>query len=180
MEGDWEGPIELFEYGESNDGWVNCTTGYYWHPALGGGIYVHEGETYRNWEFDYEPPEEERVPDQPKNTKGRSQAQMPQPSPQPLPQLPPRETRSKPTPTDPVARRTRAGQKTGGSLDTGDFSPPPLTPTEQKSREDNLSHMTHQREAMKSGMSKWKEELKKEKDTIRKAWLKHQRDILDS
>ena len=38
VEGDWEGPIELFEFGESDDGWVNCTTGYYWHPALGGGI----------------------------------------------------------------------------------------------------------------------------------------------
>ena len=65
VEGDWEGPIELFEFGESDDGWVNCTTGYYWHPALGGGIYIHEVENYRNWEYDYEPPESERVLDEP-------------------------------------------------------------------------------------------------------------------
>ena len=46
VEGDWEGPIELFEFGESDGGWVNVTTGYYWHPALGGGIYLHEDEWY--------------------------------------------------------------------------------------------------------------------------------------
>ena len=46
IEGDSEGPIELFEFGESDDGWVNCTAGYYWHQALGGGIYLHEDEWY--------------------------------------------------------------------------------------------------------------------------------------
>ena len=40
--------------------------------------------------------------------------------------------------------------------------------------------MTHIKEAMKSGLEKWKEELKKEKGIIRQAWLEHQRNILDS
>ena len=38
IEGDWEGPIELFEFEDIEEGWVNCTTGYYWHTVLGGGI----------------------------------------------------------------------------------------------------------------------------------------------
>ena len=65
IEGDWEGPIELFEFEESDDGWVNCTTVYYWHPALGEGICLYEDKWYRNWELNYEPPEEEIVPDEP-------------------------------------------------------------------------------------------------------------------
>ena len=65
VEEDWEGPIELFEFEDEEEGWLNCTTGYYWHPVLGGGIYQHEGEWYRNWEFDHKPPEEEIVPDEP-------------------------------------------------------------------------------------------------------------------
>ena len=56
VEGDWEGPIELFECEYEERGWLNCTTGYYWHSVLGGGIYQYEGEWYRNWEFDYESP----------------------------------------------------------------------------------------------------------------------------
>ena len=95
MEGDWEGLVELFEFGESDDGWVNCTTSYYWYPALGGGIYIHEGEPYRNWEYDYEPPDDERVPNQPENTGDNSQDQPPQPPPQ-LPQPPPQPSQRKP------------------------------------------------------------------------------------
>ena len=67
VEGDWEGPIELFEFEYEDEGWVCCTPGYYWHPVLGGGIYQHEDEWYRNWEFDYEPPEEEIVPQEPED-----------------------------------------------------------------------------------------------------------------
>ena len=48
------------EFGESDEGWVNCTTVYYWHSALGGGIYSYEEEWYWNWMY-YEPPEEEIV-----------------------------------------------------------------------------------------------------------------------
>ena len=93
---------------------------------------------------------------------------------------PQKQTHSESTPKDPVVRRTRASRKTKESLGTGDFTPPPLTPEEQKSRENNLSHMTHIRKAMKSGLEKWKDEIKKEKDTVRRAWLKHQRDVLNS
>ena len=67
VEGDWEGPIELFEFEYEDEGWVCCTPGYYWHPVLGEGIYQHEDEWYRNWEFDYEPPEEEIVPEEPED-----------------------------------------------------------------------------------------------------------------
>ena len=62
LEGDWEGPIELFEFEDIEEGWVNCTTGYYWHSILGGGICQHADEWYRNWEFDYKPPDKEVVP----------------------------------------------------------------------------------------------------------------------
>ena len=30
VEGDWEGPIELFEFEYEDEGWVHCTPGYYW------------------------------------------------------------------------------------------------------------------------------------------------------
>ena len=59
--GDWEGPIELFKFEDIEEGWTNCTTGYYWHSLLGGGIYQFDDKWYRNWEFDYEPPGEEVV-----------------------------------------------------------------------------------------------------------------------
>ena len=61
LEGDLEGPIELFEFEDIEEGWINCTTGYYWHTVLGGGICHYSGEWYRNWEFDYKPPDEEVV-----------------------------------------------------------------------------------------------------------------------
>ena len=65
LEGDWEGPIELFEFEDIEEGWTNCTTGYYWHRVLGGGICQYSNEWYRNWEFDYQPPDEEVVPEEP-------------------------------------------------------------------------------------------------------------------
>ena len=67
VEGDWEGPIDLFEFEHIDEGWISCTTGYYWHSILGGGICQHEDEWYRNWEFDYKPPEEEVVQEEPGN-----------------------------------------------------------------------------------------------------------------
>ena len=65
IEGDWEGPIELFEFEDIEEGWINCTTGYYWHSVLGGRICQYADEWYRNWEFDYKPPENEVVPEEP-------------------------------------------------------------------------------------------------------------------
>ena len=66
LEGDWEGPIELFEFEDIEEGWINCTTGYYWHSVLGGGICQYADEWYRNWEYDYKPSENEVVPEEPK------------------------------------------------------------------------------------------------------------------
>ena len=61
IEGDWEGPIELSEFEYIEEGWVNCSTGYYWHTVLGGGICLYDDKRYRNWEFDYKPPEKEVI-----------------------------------------------------------------------------------------------------------------------
>ena len=41
VEGDWEVPIDLFEFEYIEEGWKNCTIGYYWHSVLGGEIYQH-------------------------------------------------------------------------------------------------------------------------------------------
>ena len=65
VDGDWESPIELFEFEDIDEGWINFTTGYYWHSVLGGGICQYADEWYRNWEFDYKPPEKEVVPEEP-------------------------------------------------------------------------------------------------------------------
>ena len=65
VEGDWEGPINLFEFEDIEEGWINCTTGYYWHSVLGGGIGQYKDEWYQNWNFDYKPPEKEIVPEKP-------------------------------------------------------------------------------------------------------------------
>ena len=58
-------PLNFSNFEYNDEGWINCTTGYYWHSVLGGGIYLYEDEWYRNWEFDYKPPEEEIVQDEP-------------------------------------------------------------------------------------------------------------------
>ena len=89
VEGDWEGPIELFEFEHSDYGWVNCTTGFYHHPALGGGICLYNDEWYRNWEFDCEPPDKEVVPVEPEEVE-EEQPKLPlqQPPQQPLQQSP--------------------------------------------------------------------------------------------
>lgn len=49
--GDWEGPIELFKFKDIEEGWTSCTTGFYWHSPLGGGICQFEDNWYRNWEL---------------------------------------------------------------------------------------------------------------------------------
>ena len=63
VEGDWEGPIKLFEFEDIEEGWINCSRGYYWHSVLGGGICQYEW--YQNWNFDYKPLEKEIVPEEP-------------------------------------------------------------------------------------------------------------------
>ena len=68
VDGDWEGPIKLFEFEDIEEGWNNCTTGYYWHTVLGGGICQYADEWYRNCEYNYKPPEKEVVPEEPEET----------------------------------------------------------------------------------------------------------------
>ena len=79
MEGNWEGPIKLFEFEDIEEGWINCTTGYYWHSVLGGGICQYADEWYRNWEYDYKPPENEVVPEEP----GEASHEVPEVPPDP-------------------------------------------------------------------------------------------------
>ena len=205
VEGDWEGPIELFEFEYEDEGWVNCTTRYYWHPVLGGGIYQHEGEWYRNWEFDYEPPEEEIVQEEPEDIE-KEDPKVPQnPSkegtsekqtqhveenppttprqtsarqskpPQPKPPRPPRHSKPQTVPDLSISTRTRSQQRT---IDQNYNPLTPLTPEESKTRENNNAHMKHLREAMKNGIEKWNVAIQKEKDWAEKAWMEPEQEWL--
>ena len=104
----------------------------------------------------------------------------PQPPPQPqIQQRSQRQSKSEPSQGTSVARRTRSSQRVEDPLRTDDFTLPILTPDEQKLRENNLSHMTHLKEAMKIGSEKWDEELKKKNDIVRQAWIGSQKETLD-
>ena len=148
---------------------------------MGGGICQHTDEWYRNWEFDYKPPDEEVVQEEPgdiqqeapkvpqdhpegeaaaeqiedaggrKSTTTRrssarqgasrcSSAQQGKPS-QPKPPCPPMHSRPQ---TDPESSTlTRQQQRGRDPL-------APLSPEESKTRENNIAHMRHLREAMKN------------------------------
>ena len=57
----------------------------------------------------------------------------------------------------------------------------PLTPLsleESKTRENNLAHMRHLREAMKKGLEKWDEELRKEKDWAKNFFMENDKEWL--
>ena len=54
----------------------------------------------------------------------------------------------------------------------------PLSPEESKTRENNIAHMKHLKEAMKKGLEKWDEEIKKEKDQLNKACMDNDREKL--
>ena len=100
---------------------------------------------------------------------------------QPLPQQkPPPQRCLKPQTSQgtPVSRRTRSQQKAGDPQNIGETPLPPLTPEESKKRDNNFSHMTHLREAMKTGIEKWNKEIRKEKDKMRKAWMEAQKETL--
>ena len=47
----------------------------------------------------------------------------------------------------------------------------PLTPEELKTRENNIAHIKHLRQAMKNGIEKWNVAIQKEKDWAKKAWM---------
>ena len=206
VEGDWEGPIELFEFEYEDEGWVRCTPGYYWHPVLGGGIYQHKDEWYRNWEFDYEPPEEEIIPEEPEDIE-QENPEIPQDSskegtsgeqtqsveenpptttqqtcaqqskPPPKPPHPPRRPKPQGDPDPSISTRTRSQQRT---IDQNYNPLAPLTLEETKIRENNIAHMKHLREAMKNGIEKWNVAMQKEKDWAEKACMKPERSGWDA
>ena len=54
----------------------------------------------------------------------------------------------------------------------------PLNPEESKTRENNIAHIRHLREAMKKGLEKWDEELRKEKDWAKKILMETDKERL--
>ena len=191
LEGDWEGPIELFEFEDIEKGWINCTTGYYWHSVLGGGICQYADKWYRNWEYDYKPPENEVVPEEPEK-------EVPE-----IPQDPPEEEevitkptedtegeesiapgpmptqRNKPVQPKPPSTSIQPDPQDdpGSSLLTKNPSAP-LSPEELKTRDNNIAHIKHLKEAMKKGLEKWDDMIRKEKDQFAQAWMKSDRERL--
>ena len=55
----------------------------------------------------------------------------------------------------------------------------PLSSEESKTRENNIAHMKHLREAMKKGLEKWDDEIRKEKDYLKKVWMESDREKLN-
>ena len=53
-----------------------------------------------------------------------------------------------------------------------------MTPEESKTRENNIAHMKHLREAMKNGIEKWNVAIQKEKDWAEKAWMEPEKERL--
>ena len=192
LEGDWDGPIDLFEFEDIEEGWINCTTGCYWHSVLGGGICQYSNEWYRNWEFDYKPPDEEVVPEEPEE-------EIPD-----VPQDPPEEEEE-------IAKRTEdtggeepitpgltpsqqdeliQSKTSGASVQAEPQDDPgsslltknplaPLSPEESKTRDNNIAHIKHLKEAMKKGLEKWDEIIKKTKNPLDQVGMKIDRDRLN-
>ena len=195
VEGDWEGPIKLFEFEDIEEGWLNCTTGYYWHSVLGGGICQYADEWYRNLGYDYKPPESEVVPEEPEETS----QEMPE-----VPQDPPDDEvtteqikdvegekpttshrssarRSKPAqPKPPCTSIQPEPQDDPGSSLLTKNPLAPLSPEESKTGENNKAHMKHLREAMKKGLAKWDDVIRKEKDQFKKIWIETDRERLSN
>ena len=103
-------------------------------------------------------------------TPRQSSAQQGKPS-QPKPSHPPRHSRPQTDPDPSISMRTRQKQRANNPL-------APLTPEESKTRENNIAHIKHLREAMKKGIEKWDEELRKEKDWVKKTWMEPEREWL--
>ena len=53
-----------------------------------------------------------------------------------------------------------------------------MTLEETKTRENNIAHMKHLREAMKNGIEKWNVAIQKEKDWAEKAWMEPEKEWL--
>ena len=54
----------------------------------------------------------------------------------------------------------------------------PLSPEELKTRENNKAHIKHLKEAMKKGLKKWDNIIRKEKDQLAQIWMKGDREKL--
>ena len=54
----------------------------------------------------------------------------------------------------------------------------PLSPEELKTRDNNIVHIKHLKEAMKKGLKKWDEIIRKEKNPIEQAWMEGDRKSL--
>ena len=151
IQGDWEGPIELFEFEDIDEGWTSCTTGYYWHKLMGGGICQFEENWYRNWEFDYEPPAEEVIGEESEDI------QLEDPE---IPQAPiPGSSRTSEDPTPPMTRKTVQQM-----VQKSRRPPIKMTPEEVKTRENKIAHIVHLREEMKKLLEKWEKEVENKKD----------------
>ena len=55
----------------------------------------------------------------------------------------------------------------------------PLSPEESKTRDNNIAHIKHLKEAMKKGLKKWDEIIKKTKDPLEQVGMKVDRDRLN-
>ena len=158
IEGDWEGPIELFEFEDIEEGWTNCTTGYYWHSLLGGGICQFDDEWYRNWEFNYEPPDEEIVREESEDIQ-QEDLEIPLTPSQKEASLQTLESSQSSEEPKPLTSKKTIQQRAKSLL-------VPLTPDEEKTRENNIAHIAHLREEMKKLIVKWEEDIKAEKDEL--------------
>ena len=167
-------------------------------------IYQHEDEWYRNWEFDYESPEEEIVPEEPEDiekenpkipqdpskegTSGKQtqsveenplttpqQTSARQPKPPPKPPHPPRCPKPQTDPDPSISTRTRSQQRT---IDQNYNPLTPLILEETKTGENNIANMKHLREAMKNGIEKYNVAIQKEKDWAEKAWMEPEKERL--
>ena len=54
----------------------------------------------------------------------------------------------------------------------------PLSPEELKTRDNNIAHIEHLKEAMKKGLKKWDNIIRKEKDQLAQVWMKGDREKL--
>ena len=120
-----------------------------------------------------DPPEGETVTEQAEGTEGEKSTASQQDKPT-LPKPPHPQGCSRPQ-TDldpPTFMRTRQQQRAQDLL-------APLTPEEAQTRENNISHIKHLREAIKKGIQKWNEDLRKETNKIQKAWMEPEKEGLE-
>ena len=159
--------------------------------SWGGGICQYADEWYRNWEYDYKPPEKEVVPEEPEETS----QEVPE-----VPQDPPDDDRTAEQIEDEEGGESTIMRRSSEQNKPVRPKPPctsiqpepqddpeslltknplaPLSLEESKTRENNIAHIKHLREAMKKGLEKWNDEIRKEKDQIEQVWMRGDREKL--